>query len=189
MKAGNANGRSAEELYSSYLNGDEVAFEELIAMYEDELSQFIYNRVRDYHEAKHIVIETFARLATSGRFKGQSSIKTYLFAIGKNLAARQMKLRGREQYIPFDDVIGALVDEGMSPQQYMEEDENKKALREAMQDLKEDYRVVLELLYFEDMSYSEAGKLMKRTTEQIKILAYRAKASLKKKLVSRDFSE
>jgi len=179
--------RTAEELYSSFLGGDEIAFEELIAMYEDELSLFIYNKVRDYHDAKHITIESFARLATIGRFAGRSSIKTYLFAIAKNLASRHMRQRGAEQNIPFDDVIGTLVDGGESPHDYMEREENRKSIRKAMMDLKEDYRIVLELLYFEDMSYSETGRKMNKSKDQIKVLAYRAKASLKKKLENRDF--
>ena len=189
MKIGNDCDITAEELYSSYLKGDENAFEELVAMFEDELSSFIYNKVHDYHEAKHITIESFARLATVGSFEGRSSIKTYLFAIAKNLASGHMKLLGQEQNIPFEDVIGTLVDEGISPQQYMERDESRKSIREAMQDLKEDYRVVLELLYFEDMSYAEVGRHMKKSLDQIKILAFRAKASLKKKLESRNFIE
>ena len=189
MNEDNTLDRSAEELFSSYIAGDEAAFEKLVSMYEDELSVFVYNKVRDYHEAKHITIEAFARLATGGAFAGRSSIKTYLFAIGKHLAYRHLKLRGREESIPFEDIIGTLVDEGQSPQQYMERDENKNSIRGAMEDLKEDYRVVLELLYFEDMSYVEAGRRMGKSAEQIKSLAYRAKASLKKKLESRDITD
>ena len=188
MKADKTDGRTAEELYISYLDGDEIAFEELIAMYVDELSFFIYDIVRDYHEAKHITIESFARLAASGRFDEKSSIKSYLFTIADTLASEHMNPFRQGQNIHFDDVIGALVDEGQSPHQYMESEKNKNLIREAMQDLKKDHRVVLELLYFEDMSYAEAGRQMKKSTEQMKTLSKRAKASLKKKLESCDFT-
>jgi DNA-directed RNA polymerase specialized sigma24 family protein len=46
---------------------------------------------------------------------------------------------------------------------------------------------VLLLLYFEDMSYREAGKAMNKSEKQIKHLAFRAKKALKKKLESMNY--
>jgi RNA polymerase sigma-70 factor (ECF subfamily) len=180
---------SGEELHRRFLDGDHSAFEDLVELYEHELALFINAIVHDHHEAKHLVIETFTQLALHGKkFEGRSSLKTYLFTIGKNLAIKYVKNRRKERHISYEDAIETLVNEDETPYHFMEREENKRYLREAMHDLKEEYRIVLELLYFEDMSYIEAGETMKKSVKQVTDLAYRAKASLKKKLESAEFS-
>ena len=174
---------SGEELYRRFLSGDDNAFDELVALYEDELSNFLNGIVNDYHEAKHLTIETFARLfASGGKFTAKASLKTYLFTIGKNLAFRYVKMRNREQHVSFDEAIESLVDEDESPYGCIKREENKRLLQKAMSELKNDHRAVLALLYFEDMSYIHAGQALSKTETQIRGLAYRAKVALKKKL-------
>ena len=180
---------TGEELFRRYLAGYSDAFETLVSLYDDELYHFINRIVNDYHDAKHLTIEAFAQLAIGGsKFANESSLKTYLFTIGKNLAARYMKKRGAEQHISFEEVVGLLVDESETPESYLEREENKRMLHEAMKGLKDDHRVILVLLYFEDMSYMQAGRAMRKSEKQIKQLAYRAKAALKKNLESGGFT-
>jgi RNA polymerase sigma-70 factor (ECF subfamily) len=176
---------TGEEYFFRYQAGDEGAFDALIALYEAELFRFIHGIVNDYHESKHLTIDSFANLAVGGgKFSENSSLKTYLFAIGKNLALRYMKMRGRVKHIPYEEVVGTLMDGGESPYEFMEREENRRLLREAMRELKADHRTVLNLLYFEDMSYTQTGKAMGKTETQISSLAHRAKAALKKRLES-----
>ena len=95
-------GKTGEELYRRYLDGDEKAFEELVGLYERDLALFINGIVGDMHETKHLLIDTFAQLAVSGgRFEGRPALKTYLFAIGKHLALLYVKLRGRETHLSY----------------------------------------------------------------------------------------
>lgn len=97
-------------------------------------------------------------------------------------------MRGREQHISYEEVIERLIDPGESPQEFIEREENRLLLHKTMRMLKEEHRVVLILLYFEDMSYIQAGRAMNKTEKQIKHLAYRAKAALKEKLSGREFT-
>ena len=178
---------SGEELFRRFLSGDNDAFEGIVSRYEDELSRFIYRTVCDYHEAKHLTIEAFGRLAVEGRkFTGQSSLKTYLFTIGKNLTLKHVKARKKHEHIPFDELADVLCDNAEAPHSYVERSENEKMLHQAMCELKEEYRAVLVLLYFEDMSYLQAGEAMGKSETQIKHLAHRAKAALRKKLENSD---
>lgn len=179
---------TGEELYSRFRCGDEEAFNSLVEMYSNDLFFFINGIVNDSHEAKHLVIDAFAKLAVGGRkFEGKSSIKTYLFTIGKNLALKSIKMRSNKEHISFEDAIVFLVDEGETPDSYIEREENKQHLQKAMRDLKVEYYEVLMLLYFEDKSYLEAGQIMSKSVKQISDLAYRAKAALKKKMEKEGF--
>ena len=178
-----------EELYRRYLDGDSDAFSELVALFENELYYYINGIVQDSHEAKHIMIDAFASLAVGGgNFEGRSSIKTYLFTIGKNLALKYLKMRSKEQHISFEEITEILPDSGDQPDKVLETKENQQKVHEAMMELKEDYRVVLVLLYFEDMSYKEASLIMNKNVNQISVLAHRAKAALKKRLENKGFA-
>jgi len=174
---------TGEELYRRFLAGDSNAFEDLVALYEDELSRFINGIVHDRHETKHLTIEAFAQLALGGKgYSGKAALKTYLFTIGKNLATRYVRTRGKEKHISFEEALGTFVDGSDSPYEFMEREENRRLVHEALQELKAEYHAVLALLYFEDMSYREAGQSMKKSENQVKHLAYRAKKALKKRL-------
>ena len=60
--------------------------------------------------------------------------------------------------------------------------ERERELHKALDKLNEDYRTVLHLIYFEEMSYANAAKVMKKNTKQIENLVYRARNTLKKEL-------
>lgn len=174
---------SGEELYRRFREGDSLAFEALVSLYYEGLSKFICGIVRDTHETEHLTIETFAQLALNEKgFEGRSSLKTYLYGIAKNLTFQHMKKRKREQHLSFDEIAGICVDENELVQDKLEKEDSRKRLTDAMRRLKTEYHAVLLLLYFEGLSYAEAGKVMKKSERQIKDLAYRAKQALKKKL-------
>ena len=58
-------------------------------------------------------------------------------------------------------------------------DERKRTLNRALDSLPEDMRVVIHLIYFEDLSYDEAARVMKKNRKQIDNLLYRAKGQLR----------
>jgi len=182
---------TGEELYRRYQSGDNDIFEQLVALYENELYGFLNGMVHDQHEAKHLMIESFAQLAVGGwKYAGKASLKTYLFTIAKNMAMRYLKMRSKEKHISYEEIVEVLVDNEKdedSLPDILEREEDKQLLHKAMRSLKDEHRVVLILLYFEDMSYKAAGKVMNRSVKQISDLAYRAKAALKKKLESEGY--
>ena len=57
--------------------------------------------------------------------------------------------------------------------------EEKRQLYSAMNKINPDYRTVLHLLYFENMSYDEVAFVLRKSKKQINNLAYRAKQALK----------
>ena len=174
---------TGEELFNQFLNGDVNAFEKLIDLYEDELSRFIYIRIRNRDEVKNLTIETFGQLAINGRkFSGKSSLKTYIFTIAKNLAHHYLKTQKKNVYASYDEVGDIMCDVEETPHGFMEREENKELLHTAMKKLKKEHREVLEHIYFEDMSYKQAAHVMGKSENQIKQLIYRSKLALQKAL-------
>jgi RNA polymerase sigma-70 factor (ECF subfamily) len=173
------NGVSAEELYRRYRGGDEQAFEELVGLYRESLTRYIRRFVSDAREAEELMIDAFAELSVDTKFKGQSSIKTYLFSIGRNIALKHIKRIRLGGHLPVEYAAEETEYHNNLPEMDFIREEQRGQVREAMRRLRQEYREVLHLIYFEDMSYDDAGKTMRKTAVQVDHLLRRAKASLK----------
>jgi RNA polymerase sigma-70 factor (ECF subfamily) len=163
--------------YRRFLDGDESGLEELLNMYGEHLIYFINGYVKNMSLAEDIMEDTFMELIVhKHRFRGESSFKTYLFRIARNKALNVIKKNKRYEQLDRDiEDIKRLEDTIIKT-------EMQKNIRNAMDNIKLDYSVVLELLYFEDMSYDEIGRVLKKSNKQIKNLAYRARIALKEEL-------
>ncbi len=118
-------------------------------------------------------------------FKGNSSFKTYLFSIGRNKAYKHMHGKSRQIFISIDEVADFLPSDDPSLENDIIRQIQNEELNKAIADLKSDYREIIYLMYFENLSYDEIAKVMKKSTKQISNLAYRARQSLKGQILKR----
>ena len=174
--------------YRRFLNGDENGFVEIVEQYGANLILFINGFVRNIAVAEDLMEETFCDLIFyKHRYKEKSSFKTYLFAIARNKAVTYLKKKSRISDLPIEDYENQLKERNELENTVIKEDE-KKQLYSAMDKLNSEYRMVLYLLYFEQMSYDEAALVLKKNTKQIKNLAYRGKQALKSIMEKGGFS-
>ena len=73
----------------------------------------------------------------------------------------------------------AVADEAAALEEMVLADDRKRLVNAAIAKLSEDMRVVVHLIYFEEMTYEEAAKVMKKNRKQIDNLLYRAKKELR----------
>jgi RNA polymerase sigma-70 factor (ECF subfamily) len=171
---------SGEQLFHLFLEGDEEALEKLIVLYKISLTWYINGFLNDMRQSEELMIDAFAELAADTRFKSRSSLKTYLFAIGRHLALRSVKKYKSAVHISLDEIADSYGgDENTVEEDYLD-DEEKRQLHAVMGKLKPEYHEALRLVYFEDMSYADAGTVMRKTEKQMKNLIYSAKVSLRK---------
>lgn len=173
-------------LYDNFFEGDNEALEKLIDIHKESLTLFLYGFLKDFTEAENMMIDVFAQLVVSKkRFSGNSTLKTYLFTIARNEALRYIKKN--KKHLSLDDNSYEI----FSSDNFVEIDLLKKdknhQLYIAMEKLHRDYKSVLFLLYFENMTYKEASKIMKKSEKQITSLAYRGKKALKEQLEKEGF--
>ena len=162
------------ECFQRYLDGDETGIEELLERYGKRLVTFIYRYVRDEVLAEELMEDSFCDIILKGGFSAASSFKTYLYAIAKNKAYSELRHRSK-----FADADDSIIDLACGCEDNIADKERARAIYDVMQKLKRDHRTVLYLLYYEDMSYKEAARVMKRTEGQIKSLAFRAKGPMR----------
>ncbi len=164
--------------YRRFLNGDQSAFDDIMNELFDNLVFFIDRYVHDVHAAEDIAIDCFADLvANRHRYNFKVSLKTYLFMMGRSRALNLIK---RRKIITFVELSEA--ENSVNGQANFEEEilgsERKRLLNKAMEKLSEDMRVAVHLVYFEDMKYEDAARVMKKSAKQVDNLLYRAKKEL-----------
>lgn len=166
------------EYYRRYLKGDADALGELMKLYRERLIFFAMEFLSSPDDAEEVAAECFAELALHPlRYRFGSSVKTYLFAIARNKSLTLCRKQARHRLVPLETAANITGD--ASPEDIFLREESVRQLHCALNGLREEYRTVLYLLYFEELSYEEAAKVMKKSRKQIDNLAYRAKQSLK----------
>ncbi len=161
--------------YRRYLEGDEAAFEEIVNELFDKLVFFINRYVQDLPTAEDIAIDAFTELIVhKHRYDFRVSLKTYLFMIGRSRALTWLKRR--KTTVPLEE-LGDPVDRSFEDTLLREE--QKQIVNAALERLPEDMRVAVHLIYFEDMSYEDTARVMKKTKKQVDNLLYRAKKELR----------
>lgn len=176
-----------EALYAVWLHsGDQEALRCLLERHRESLTLFLYTYVHSMEDAEELMLDAYVEAAAGANFTGRSSFKTWLFSVGKKLAL--MRLRNRRG--PVEDQQDELSDSASEPPELeLLREERKQQLYHALSGLREEYRQILILLYFAELSHKEAARVMGKTKKQIYHLTERAKHSLKDRLERTGFDD
>ena len=165
--------------YRRFLEGDESAFDDIMKELFHKLVFFVEGYVHDIHAAEDIAIDVFTELIVHRhRYNFKVSLKTYLFMLGRSRAIDYIRRRKVLAFVELSETE-ELQDEKLVLEEMVLADERKKVINEAVMELPEGMREVVHLVYFEDMTYEEAGKVMKKNRKQVDNLLYRAKKELR----------
>lgn len=172
--------------YYRFLDGDKEGMTDLIREYKDGLSLYLNSFVKNICQAEELMEETFVALVMKKpKYSGKSSFKTWLFAIGRNIAFDYIKKSRKHNNLPIDEMYD-ISDEENIESSYIQE-EQKITLYRALSKLKDDYSQVLHLTYLEGFTNSETACIMHKSNRQIENLIYRAKKALREELEKEGF--
>ena len=165
--------------YRRFLEGDESAFDEIMKELFDNLVFFIDRYVHDIHAAEDIAIDAFSDLVVNKhRYNFKVTLKTYLFMLGRSRALNYIKHRKVINFVELTEADNISAEQ-KTLEEIILEDERKRIVNNALNSLPDDMRVVVHLIYFEDLTYDEAAKVMKKNRKQVDNLLYRAKKELR----------
>ena len=165
--------------YRRFLDGDEGAFGELMKELFRGLVFFINGFVHDTHAAEDIAIDVFSDLIVHKyRYNFKVSLKTYLYMVGRSRALDYLKHRKVIDFVALSEAHG-VSDDTEALERLVLADARKRLIHDAVAKLPSDMRVAVHLIYFEEMTYEEAAKVMKKNRKQVDNLLYRAKKELR----------
>lgn len=165
--------------YRRFLDGDESAFDEIMHEYFNNLVFFINRYVNDFAAAEDIAIDAFSDLIVHRhRYNFKVTLKTYLFMTGRSRALNYIKHTNKFKTVELSEVENELADT-YSLEEYICEDEMKQKVNNAIDELPEEMKIAVHLVYFEGLSYNEAAKILKKNKKQIDNLLFRSKSKLR----------
>ena len=168
-----------EAIYRRFLaEHQEDDFRVLLERHREGLVLFLYGYVHSMEDAEELMLDAYAQAAAGAGYSEKSTFKTWLFSIGKKMAL----MRLRKQRFTAGKSFERTEEAAAPPELDILREERNRQLYEAISQLREEYRQVLILLYFEDMSHEEAGRIMKKNRKQIYNLAERGRAALREQL-------
>src|SRR6476620_4080235 len=87
---------------TSFLGGEERAFQELVERYQTRLLNFIYRTIGDREKAEDLVQEVFIRVYRHlHRFDRSKKFSTWAYTIASNLAKNELRNRSRNPLVLF----------------------------------------------------------------------------------------
>lgn len=165
---------------------DESIFHQLYEKYHHDVFKFLIYLTRDRVQAEDLVHEVYVRvLKAYPKFKGESTEKTWLFAIAKNVAIdhfRKQSVRSQRNDAYFDWETTEIVSQRPLPDDFIVQNEQMQELLQALDTCTEDQLFVIHLRYLQDLSIAETAKILGWTESKVKTTQHRAIKALKKKL-------
>ncbi|MBQ6075112.1 MAG: RNA polymerase sigma factor [Lachnospiraceae bacterium] len=175
--------------YRRYLDGDDEGIAEIVREYREGLILFLQSFVSDLHTAEDLAEDTFFRLMIRRpRFLEKCKFKTWIYSIARNVAVDWVRKNKWIADKPVEDMAYLLADETDLEQSYIKE-ERRIMVHRSLAKLSSEYRQVIWLIYFEELSHEDIGKIMDKSPRQIRNLLYRAKQTLKAVLLKEGFDD
>jgi RNA polymerase sigma-70 factor (ECF subfamily) len=169
--------------------GSEHAFRCLFEQERERLRRFVVKLVEDADEAENIVQETFTEAYRQIEdFRGESSVSTWLFSIAKHLAYGHLRTSDRHNYLEHETIEFLQVDRGPTDtqtQKDVELSERKQIVHDALQELPEHYRRVVQLRDLEEKSTAETADQLDLTEVNVRVRLHRARKALREHLCER----
>ena len=169
-------------------SGEVEAFERLIEGYQKKVFNIALRMIGNYDDASELAQEVFIKVYKSIRsFKEESSFSTWIYKITSNVCLDEIRKRKNKKVVYLDDdvkledgeVRHQIEDDSPSPEALLERKEIKRVVKEAIQSLSEEHRLVIVMRDLQGMSYEEIGKIVKCPEGTVKSRINRARQALK----------
>lgn len=179
-----------DTLVKKAIGGDEEAYKKLVDKYERALFFHILKMVKDREQVHDLVQEAFVKAFDNlDTYNTNYAFSTWLYRIAKNNTIdylRKKKLNTLSIDSPVKTKDGEmqmqLPDESASTDRQIIQKERQKIVQQAIQDLPEKYRKVIELRHMEEKSYQEIADLLDSPLGTVKAHIFRARELLYKAL-------
>ena len=175
--------------------GTEAAYEMLIQRFEQPVFNLVSRVMDDPEDAADVVQEVFLKIFRKiGLFRGESSLKTWVYRIAVNEARNQRRWfsRHRRQEVGLTTEPGethgyedSLADPGLSPFDVMLDHEMQALVEAGLAEVSPKFRAALVLREIEGLSYEEIAEILQVSLGTVKSRILRGRDQLRKHLVGR----
>ena len=168
-------------------NGDTTAYNELLKLYRDPLYFMLYEKVNDKELAKDLTIESLGKAFNKLHlYTPIYTFSTWLFTVARNHCIDYLR-KNKLSTISIDKIIlnsdGKassldLKSSDLNPEQKLEKKQRIAMLRQVVDRLKPNYRTLVKLRYFKEMTYDEISNELKLPIGTVKAQLHRSREQL-----------
>ncbi len=153
------------------------SIEEIYEMYSRKVFLFLLSKTNNEHLAEELTQETFFQAVQSiDRFRGNSSVLTWLCGIAKNVWLKYLKRH--QELLSIEDDIPEIRDTKETNVQW----EQKEILR-LIHDMNEPMREVMYLRLISNLSFAEIGEIIGKTENWTRVTFFRGKQKIVKEML------
>ena len=179
-------------LVGRILGGERDLFTVLMSRYEKRIINYVYRITHRYEEAHDLAQEIFVKVYLAiDRYDPKYQFSTWLFRIAQNSAIDALRKKSISE-VPLmrqtdDDPSWKereFADDGISPYRALKNKQLSAAIDQAVEKLPTDYRELIQLRHFAELSYEEIASMKKLPLGTVKNKLFRARNLLKESLGS-----
>jgi RNA polymerase sigma-70 factor (ECF subfamily) len=169
------------ELARRAANGDQAAFAEIVRLYQQAVYNVAYRMMGNAHDAEDAAQDAFIRAYQFfDRFDSDRPLAPWLKRITVNVCLN--RLNARKPASSLDDDLPPPKDPHPGPEAQTADRQREERIRNELSELPPNYRAVIELRHFQDMSYDEIADTLKRSLSSVKSDLFRARKLLAERL-------
>ncbi len=148
--------------------------------YYDDIYYFLLYFTGRQQDAEDLAQEVFSRLLhILPQYDGRVAMKTWLFSIAKYAAIDQYRKMKWQRLFPEKWLAGMLSKEGL-PESELETKEEMRLVKQALQKLKPQLRIIVILRYIEEYSVKETAELLAIPESKVRVDCHRGLKALQK---------
>jgi RNA polymerase sigma-70 factor (ECF subfamily) len=160
--------------------GDPAAFEKIMTHYEPYVLGLLWRMTGDRAKAEDLCQESFIRVLKGlPHFRGESSLKTWIFRIAHNTATDLFRSAKREAEPLGGADSSPSSDDGPGPLERIEGEQLRRRLEAAMELLPELPRIILHLFYWDDLAVVQIASVLKIPEGTVKTHLFRGRKALR----------
>ncbi len=186
--------RGDRELVAGLQRGDEASYEILVRRHGGAMLAVARRIMHNEEDAREAVQDAFLQAFRSiHHFREEARLSTWLHRIVVNAALMRLRAAGRRPEVAIDELLPQFDDAGahmepiqpllMSADMALESAEIRAQVRACIDELPEQYRTVIVLRDFQELSTTEAAIALSISENAVKIRLHRAHQALRNLLV------
>ena len=177
----------AEDILKSTIqkarDGNQIAFSNLLDTFWNDVYRFQLARTKNENDAEDISIQTFSKAFDKiSTYDDSYEFKTWLLAISKNLHVDLIRKQKRSVLDSTEsgngEAISRVLDDAPTAEDLLITEQNLATLLQHIKKLKPHYQRVINLRYFNEMSYSGIAQELGEPINNVKVKLLRAKKLL-----------
>ncbi len=166
---------------------DQKAYAELMGRYRDSVYFMLLKMINNKDDADDLTIEAFGKaFKRLHQYTPNYAFSTWLFKIASNNAIdfiRRKKMTTLSIDRTFEDEEGSsmamdIKASDLTPEETMEKKQKIKHMRDVVDKLKPRYKVLVEMRYFQELSYEEIAEKLELPLGTVKAQLFRAREFL-----------